>query len=275
MARRTGRPDDDDGGHPMDRLPDDREVELLDEAECLRLLTTAAIGRVAFTEGALPAVQPVSFAVADGEIDHPRAPREQGRRGQPGRGGRLRGRRGRRRRADRLERDRGRALAVITDAARPRRLDGLGVRSWAPGRDAATSACGSGGPAARRDATGLPPAPPAGESPKGVAAGRGAIVRWVSTADRAGGPRDSRWTACGSPNSSTRSRSGFRPWPARRPGCRTCWTRSSASPATSTWTPRCSRSSRRPPGWSTREYGALGVARPGGRARRLPHRGHH
>ena len=58
----------------MDWLPEDREVEVLDEAECLRLLTTAAIGRVAFTEGALPAVQPVALPLlGDAEVLHAHA----------------------------------------------------------------------------------------------------------------------------------------------------------------------------------------------------------
>jgi hypothetical protein len=46
----------------------DRVLQVLDEAECLDLLSTAAIGRVAFTEGALPAIQPVSFRLDGGEI---------------------------------------------------------------------------------------------------------------------------------------------------------------------------------------------------------------
>jgi hypothetical protein len=44
------------------------DTELLDEAECLDLLPTVRIGRIAFTQDALPAVQPVSFAVLDGEV---------------------------------------------------------------------------------------------------------------------------------------------------------------------------------------------------------------
>ncbi|MCZ2839315.1 pyridoxamine 5'-phosphate oxidase family protein [Modestobacter sp. VKM Ac-2985] len=52
----------------MDTLDDDRDVQALDEAECLRLLDTAPIGRIAFTEGALPAVQPVTFIRRDREI---------------------------------------------------------------------------------------------------------------------------------------------------------------------------------------------------------------
>lgn len=38
----------------------------LTRAECLRLMSTAAVGRIVFTEQALPAVAPVGFAV-DGE----------------------------------------------------------------------------------------------------------------------------------------------------------------------------------------------------------------
>ncbi|MEV7778577.1 pyridoxamine 5'-phosphate oxidase family protein [Kitasatospora sp. NPDC088351] len=50
----------------MDR--DDR-VESLSEAECLRLLSTVPVGRVVYTEHALPAVLPVSFEVApDGRL---------------------------------------------------------------------------------------------------------------------------------------------------------------------------------------------------------------
>ncbi|MGA5821879.1 pyridoxamine 5'-phosphate oxidase family protein [Kitasatospora sp. NPDC094028] len=41
-------------------------VETLGEAECLRLLSTVPVGRVVYTEHALPAVLPVSFEVLDG-----------------------------------------------------------------------------------------------------------------------------------------------------------------------------------------------------------------
>jgi hypothetical protein len=47
---------------------EDRVLHVLDEAECLDLLSTAAVGRVCFTEGALPAIQPVSFRLDGGEI---------------------------------------------------------------------------------------------------------------------------------------------------------------------------------------------------------------
>jgi hypothetical protein len=45
-----------------------RQLEVLDESECRRLLTTAPIGRLAYTEGALPAIQPVHFTLFEGQI---------------------------------------------------------------------------------------------------------------------------------------------------------------------------------------------------------------
>jgi uncharacterized protein len=42
------------------------DVIELDEAECLRLLTRSVIGRVVFTDAALPAAQPVTYLL-DGE----------------------------------------------------------------------------------------------------------------------------------------------------------------------------------------------------------------
>jgi len=48
--------------------PDER-VETLSEAECLHLLSTVPLGRVVYTEHALPAVLPVAFDVAtDGRL---------------------------------------------------------------------------------------------------------------------------------------------------------------------------------------------------------------
>lgn len=41
-------------------------LEILDEADCLRLMRTVPIGRLVFTEGGLPTVRPVNFAL-DGE----------------------------------------------------------------------------------------------------------------------------------------------------------------------------------------------------------------
>ena len=42
------------------------ELDELERTECFRLLALGAVGRVAFTDGALPAVQPVSYLL-DGE----------------------------------------------------------------------------------------------------------------------------------------------------------------------------------------------------------------
>jgi nitroimidazol reductase NimA-like FMN-containing flavoprotein (pyridoxamine 5'-phosphate oxidase superfamily) len=39
------------------------EVHTLDRAECLELLRTVTVGRIAFTERGLPAIQPVNFTV--------------------------------------------------------------------------------------------------------------------------------------------------------------------------------------------------------------------
>jgi nitroimidazol reductase NimA-like FMN-containing flavoprotein (pyridoxamine 5'-phosphate oxidase superfamily) len=52
----------------VDTPHEDRDVEVLDEAECLALMATMSLGRIAYTEGALPAVQPVAFALGDGEV---------------------------------------------------------------------------------------------------------------------------------------------------------------------------------------------------------------
>ncbi|WP_327682920.1 pyridoxamine 5'-phosphate oxidase family protein [Kitasatospora sp. NBC_00458] len=50
----------------MDR---DDQLEALSEAACLRLLSTVPVGRVVYTEHALPAVLPVSFEVTrDGRL---------------------------------------------------------------------------------------------------------------------------------------------------------------------------------------------------------------
>jgi hypothetical protein len=52
----------------MDRAEGQRLLAALDEAECRRLLATTSIGRVAFTEGAMPAIQPASFAVSGNDV---------------------------------------------------------------------------------------------------------------------------------------------------------------------------------------------------------------
>jgi len=41
----------------------ERVLDVLDGAECRRLLGTASVGRIAFTEGAMPAIQPASYAL--------------------------------------------------------------------------------------------------------------------------------------------------------------------------------------------------------------------
>ena len=43
--------------------PDDPVLEELSRAECLRLLATATIGRISYTRQALPAMEPVNFAL--------------------------------------------------------------------------------------------------------------------------------------------------------------------------------------------------------------------
>ena len=40
----------------------------LDEAECRRLLATATLGRISFTDGALPAIVPVPFALDERHV---------------------------------------------------------------------------------------------------------------------------------------------------------------------------------------------------------------
>lgn len=51
------------------RMDRDDRVETLGEAECLRLLGTVPVGRVVYTEHALPAVLPVAFETApDGRL---------------------------------------------------------------------------------------------------------------------------------------------------------------------------------------------------------------
>lgn len=47
---------------------DSEGLRILTEDECRDRLGTVPLGRVVFTDRALPAIQPVSFAVADGEV---------------------------------------------------------------------------------------------------------------------------------------------------------------------------------------------------------------
>jgi hypothetical protein len=46
----------------------------LDVQECMRLLGTAAVGRLGFTHAALPAVQPVTYRLAEGTVLIPAVP---------------------------------------------------------------------------------------------------------------------------------------------------------------------------------------------------------
>jgi hypothetical protein len=48
-----------------------RDHESLGEEECLRLLATTRIGRVAYTEAALPAIQPVAYTLGDRAVEIP------------------------------------------------------------------------------------------------------------------------------------------------------------------------------------------------------------
>jgi hypothetical protein len=52
----------------VNTLEDQRLLEVLDDAECRRLLGNGVIGRLAFTENALPAIQPVHYIVHAGRI---------------------------------------------------------------------------------------------------------------------------------------------------------------------------------------------------------------
>jgi hypothetical protein len=47
---------------------EDRAHEALGREECLRLLGSAGIGRLAYTRAALPAIRPVSFFLRNGDV---------------------------------------------------------------------------------------------------------------------------------------------------------------------------------------------------------------
>lgn len=47
---------------------EDRVLEVLHDLECRRLLTTTHLGRLGFTDGALPAIVPVAFALDDDSV---------------------------------------------------------------------------------------------------------------------------------------------------------------------------------------------------------------
>lgn len=47
---------------------DSSGLEILSRDECLALLRSVPVGRIAFTSRALPAIQPVNFVIADGSV---------------------------------------------------------------------------------------------------------------------------------------------------------------------------------------------------------------
>lgn len=47
---------------------DSEGLKILTERECRELLGSVALGRIVYTDRALPAVQPVNFVMADGEV---------------------------------------------------------------------------------------------------------------------------------------------------------------------------------------------------------------
>lgn len=47
---------------------DSEGLRILTEQECHDLLGSVPVGRIVFTDRALPAIQPVSFVLADGEV---------------------------------------------------------------------------------------------------------------------------------------------------------------------------------------------------------------
>jgi nitroimidazol reductase NimA-like FMN-containing flavoprotein (pyridoxamine 5'-phosphate oxidase superfamily) len=49
-------------------LYDTEGLKILTEQECRELLGTVPLGRIVFTDRALPAIQPVNFVLADGDV---------------------------------------------------------------------------------------------------------------------------------------------------------------------------------------------------------------
>jgi uncharacterized protein len=113
--------------------PDGPVLEELSRAECLGLLATVPIGRLAYTRRALPAVDPVNFALDDGAI----VIRTDvgGKLAAASRGAVVAFQ------ADDLDLALRSGWSVtvagrceeVTDAEDIARLDGLGLQSWAPG----------------------------------------------------------------------------------------------------------------------------------------------
>jgi nitroimidazol reductase NimA-like FMN-containing flavoprotein (pyridoxamine 5'-phosphate oxidase superfamily) len=55
-------------GRSMTTAGGGRLLDVLDGAQCRRLLAKASIGRIAFTEGAMPVIQPASFALSGEDV---------------------------------------------------------------------------------------------------------------------------------------------------------------------------------------------------------------
>ena len=55
-------------GGSMAGAAGERLLHVLDGGECRRLLGTASLGRIAFTDEAMPAIQPASFAVRGDDV---------------------------------------------------------------------------------------------------------------------------------------------------------------------------------------------------------------
>jgi nitroimidazol reductase NimA-like FMN-containing flavoprotein (pyridoxamine 5'-phosphate oxidase superfamily) len=52
----------------------ERLLDILDVVECRRLLASAAVGRIAFTEAAMPVIQPASFVLRGEDVFIPTGP---------------------------------------------------------------------------------------------------------------------------------------------------------------------------------------------------------
>ncbi|MFB9833182.1 pyridoxamine 5'-phosphate oxidase family protein [Actinoallomurus acaciae] len=52
----------------VDLVYDSEGLKILTERECRELLGSVPLGRIVYTDRALPAVQPVNFVMADGEV---------------------------------------------------------------------------------------------------------------------------------------------------------------------------------------------------------------
>lgn len=57
-----------DDGPEAISMSDPPGLDVLDPEECIELLGSVPIGRIVFTDGALPAVQPVNFVVHEGAV---------------------------------------------------------------------------------------------------------------------------------------------------------------------------------------------------------------